>query len=223
LLTAVERLVDDSDSLVAQVAAFEEDVDALGHRTGTLLHRDAVAARVIRAFSNRSAFAGGLTALPAMLLGAGTAVAIVGGSLADMTVMLKHEVEMALCLTHLYGHDIRVEKARWLGYTLAAVNTYEAQSGRNFFVDIAGAQLEAVAKYTPRQLSKLVASAFGKYALLSLSRGFFRAMPLVGVAVSATTNKLMLSSTGWKCVDALERLRLADDDEFESVVDAEVI
>jgi uncharacterized protein (DUF697 family) len=218
----VERLVDDSDSLVTQVEAFKEDVDAFGHPTGGLLHRDATASRIIRSFSNRSAFAGGVTALPGLLVGPGTVIALLGGSLADMTVMLKHEVEMALCLTHLYGHDIREERARWLGYTLVAVNTYEAESGRNFYVDVAGAQLEAIAKYTPRQLSKLVVTTFGKLALLSVSRGFFRIMPLVGVAVSASTNKLLVTAVGWRCVDALERLRSADGDDPE-FVDARVI
>jgi uncharacterized protein (DUF697 family) len=222
LLTAVERLVDDSESLVAQVEAFKEDI-APSHAEESPLFRNAVAERVIRSFSNRSAFAGGVTALPSMLPGGGTLVALLGGSLADMTLMLKHEVEMALCLTHLYGYDIREERPRWLGYTLAAVNTYETRSGRNFFVDMAEAQLEALSKYTPRQLSKLVVTAFGKYALLSISRSLLRILPFVGVAVSASANKLIVNSVGWRCVDALERLRAAEGDDPRSVVDATVI
>jgi uncharacterized protein (DUF697 family) len=224
LLTAVERLVDDSESLVAQVEAFKEDVGpGLQHAEGGPLYLNAVAVRVIRSYSNRSAFAGGVTALPSMLPGGGTLVALLGGSLADMTMMLKHEVEMALCLTHLYGYDIREERARWLGYTLAAVNTYETSSGRNFFIDMAEAQLEALSKYTPRQLSKLVVTAFGKYALLSLSRSLLRVVPFIGVAVSASANKLIVNSVGWRCVDALARLRASEGDDPRSVVDATVI
>lgn len=218
LLSAVERLVDDSETLVAEVEAFKEDVQP----SEGPLHLDAVALRIIQSYSNRSAFAGGLSALPALLPGGGTLLALLGGTLADMTMMLKHEVQMALCLTHLYGYDIREERARWLGYTLAAVNTYEAESGRNFFVDVAEAQLEAVTKYTPRQLTKLVVTAFGKYALFSSSRAFLRALPLVGIAVTASTNKLAMSSVGWRCVDALDRLRHAQAHDPASVVDAEV-
>jgi uncharacterized protein (DUF697 family) len=224
LLTAVERLVDDVDILIAQVEAYAEDVNARGKATGTeRVPLQMVAERIIRSFSNRSAFAGGVTALPSMLPGGGTLLTLVGGSLADMTMMLKHEVELALCLTHLYGHDIREEKMRWLAYTLAAVNTYEVSSGRNFFVDVAEAQLEALSKYTPRQLSKLVITVLGKYALFSASRGLVRAIPFVGIAVSASANKLIVSASGWRCVDALERLRMAEGDEPVTVVDAHVL
>lgn len=219
LLTAVESVVDDCESLVAEVEAFKEDVRPSGGR----LPLDVVAVRIIRSYSNRSAFAGGVTALPGLLPGGGTAVALIGGSLADMMLMLKHEVEMVLCLTHLFGYDIREERARWLGYTLATVNTYEATSGRNFFLDVAEAQLEALNKYTPRQLSKLVITVLGKYALLSSSRAFVRALPVVGVVVSAATNKLVMSSVGWRSVDALHRLRNAEADDPRTVVDAEVL
>jgi uncharacterized protein (DUF697 family) len=224
LLSAVERLVDDSESLVAQVEALREDVDSsLRHPDHGPFYLNALAVRIIRGYSNRSAFSGGVTSLPSMLPGGGTMVALVGGSLADMTMMLKHEVEMALCLTHLYGYDIREERARWLGYTLVAVNTYEAKTGRNFFLDVAEAQLEALTKYTPRQLSKLVVTGFGKYALLSLSRGFLKALPLVGIAVSASANKLIVDAVGWRCVEALDRLRSAEGDDPGSIVDAKVI
>lgn len=223
LLTAVGRLMDDAESLVAQVEAFKEDIADNRYPAGTALYLDAVAERIIQSYSSRSALAGAVAALPSMLPGGGTIAALIGGSLVDMTMMLKHEVEMALCLTHLYGYDVREERARWLGYTLAAVNTYEAHSGRNFFVDMADAQLEALTKYTPRQLSKLVITAFGKYALLSLSRGFLRAMPFVGIVVSASTNKLVVGSVGWRCVDALDRLRSAEGDEPGSLVNAKII
>jgi uncharacterized protein (DUF697 family) len=216
--------VDDPDILIAQVEAFVEDASArgrVGERAGLPLQT--IAERIIRRFSNRSAFAGGVTALPSLLPGGGTAVALIGGSLADMTMMMKYEVELALSLTHLYGYDIREEKGRWLAYTLAAVNTYDVASGRNFFVDMAEAQLEAVSKYTPRQLSKLVITAFGKYVLFSASRSLVRVLPFVGIVVSASANKLIVGSVGWRCVDALDRLRIAEGNEQGSVVDAHVL
>jgi uncharacterized protein (DUF697 family) len=219
LLSAVERLVDDAETLVAEVEALKEDM----RPSEGPLHLDAVAERIIQGYSNRSAFAGGVTALPSLLPGGGTLLALLGGSLADMTLMLKHEVEMALCLTHLYGYDIREERARWLGFTLAAVSTYETNSGRNYFVDLADAQLEALTKYTPRQLSKLAVTVFGKYTLLSTSRTLLRIVPLVGITVSASANKVIMSSVGWRCVNALDRLRNTEAFEPESVVDAEVI
>ena len=221
LLSAVERLVDDCDNLIAQVAAFRAETHP---RTpdAEAGHLVAVASKLISNYSTRSAITGAITAIPGMWVGPGTFVAIVGGSLVDMTLTLKHEVELALCLTHLYGHDIRDERERWLAYILATVTTYEAGSGGNYFVDLASVQLEALRKYTPRQLSKMVVTEMGRCALMRASRGVFRAVPLVGVVVGASANKLLTTSVGWRCVDALARRQVADGPQDNVIVDAKV-
>jgi uncharacterized protein (DUF697 family) len=220
LLTAVERLVDDSDHLIAQVEAIKYGVPDDGRAAER--YRDAIAQRIIKNYSTRSAMAGGVSAMPAILPGAGTAIAV-GGALVDMTLMLKHEVEMVLSLTYLYGHDIRQDDRRWLGYALAGVSTYEATSGRNYFVDLADAEVEALTKYTTRQLSKLVATVLGKVALVSASKSLLRVLPLVGVVVGASTNKVLTHSVGWTCVDALERYLAVAESSNDPIVDAKVV
>jgi uncharacterized protein (DUF697 family) len=219
LLFAVERLVDDSDTLAAQAEAYRSDFFSEADEDDAERLR-AVAERIIASYSTRSAITGGVAAVPAMVPGPGTAVAVVGGSLADMILMLKHEVEMTLCLTHLYGHDIRQDKGRWLAYALAAVNTYEAKSGGSYLEDMTEAQLEALVKYTPRQLSKLAMTALGKLALLSLSKGLVRALPLVGVVVGASANKMLTTAVGRRCTAALARRREAEGRPEEPVVEA---
>jgi uncharacterized protein (DUF697 family) len=221
LLSAVEHLVSDPDTLIAEVEALAESVKpGDGVRDPALL--DVMSRRLIATFSNRSAIAGGLTALPATLPGVGTVVTITGGALVDMALMLRHEVELAMCLTHLYGYDIRDEKQRWLAYLLAGASTYEAKSGRNYFVDLADAQLEAMTLYTPRQLSKIMATVLGKLALLSVSRGFVKGLPFVGIVVGLSANKLLTTNVGWRCVEALERRQNGVHREDEEVVDATV-
>jgi len=219
LLTAVERIVEDCDDLIADVEGIKEEVGSEDLDDEAIL--DKVAERIIATYSTKSAVTGGLTALPALLPGGGTIVALVGGSMVDMTFMLKHEVEMTLCLTYLYGHDIREEKERWLAYVLAAVSTYEAKSGRNYFADLADAQLEALGKYTPRQLSKLAVTVIGRVALVMASKSLVRALPLVGIVVGASANKVITPQVGWRCVQALDRVRGGPRLQ-ESVVDARI-
>jgi uncharacterized protein (DUF697 family) len=202
ILTAVERLVDDCNTLIGRVEAIKASVDVPEQAAD---YREAVAARIIDAYSTRSAIAGGLSALPATLPGPGTGVALIAGSLVDMTLVLKHEVEMAMCLTHLYGFDLRDERERWLAYVIVGVRTCEAESGRNYFSDLLEAQLDALPLYTPRQMFKIAATVFGRLALRSLAGGWSRALPLVGILVSAATNHVMLTKVGWSCVDTLER------------------
>lgn len=221
LLFAVERLVDDSDTLAAQAEAVKGDFFG-GEDEDDGERLRAVAERIIASYSTRSAITGGVAAVPAMVPGPGTVVAVVGGSLADMILMLKHEVEMTLCLTHLYGYDIRQEKGRWLAYALATVHTYEAKSGGSYVEDITEAQLEALVKYTPRQLSKLAMTALGKLALLAVSKNLVRAIPLVGVVVGASANKMLTAAVGRRCVEALARRREANGQPEEPVVEASV-
>ena len=221
LLSAVERLVDDADGLIAEVESVRATIRRMPAERGRTPRRE-VADRLIATYSTRSAIAGGITALPAIVPGAGTLVATVGGSMVDMAWMLKHEVEMALCLTYLYGFDIRDERERWIAYALVAVGTHEARSRSNYFADLAEAQLEAVAKYTPRQLSKLVLTMLGRLAVQRISRGLLRGVPLVGAIVGASANKLVTRSVGRRCVKALERRRRAEREGGGEVIEATI-
>jgi uncharacterized protein (DUF697 family) len=220
LLTAVERLVEDAGNLISHVESLKHAVDPRG-KTDDPDFLELVADRIISNYSTRSAIFGGVTAAPAMIPGVGSMLAVVGGSVVDITFMLKHEVEMAMCLTYLYGRDIRDETHRWLAYALAGIRMYEVQSGRNYFVDLAEAQLEALPKYTPRQLSKLAITAVGKVALLGASKSLVRVVPIVGIVVSASANKLLTTSVGWWCVDALERLNKAQNRDDGTIIEAQ--
>jgi uncharacterized protein (DUF697 family) len=217
LLSAVERLVEDPADLIAHV-------ETLKSANGSIADEDerveAIARQIIDDHSRRAAIAGGITAMPGLLPGGGSLVTLVGGVLADMTFVLKYEVEMILCLSYLYDYDIRADKERWLAYVLAGLRTYGAQDDRNYLTDLLEIQLDTLPKYTPRELFKLAATVLGKIALVKVSRGFVKALPFVGIAVSASTNKFMTSSLGWTCVEALERRRNAEREEGPEAVDA---
>jgi hypothetical protein len=205
LLNAVETIVASSDSIIALVKNEKKQLQARYDNDDKFY--DAVATKLISHYSNKSAIAGGATALPAMMPGAGTLLAFIGGALADMALMLKYEVEMSLALTHLYGFNIRLQHERQLAFLLASVSTYESKSGRNFFVDLAAAEATAVWNYTPRQVGKYLASAMAELALLSAGKGFSRMVPVLGVVVIGSANKLLTTHVGKKCRSELRRRR----------------
>ena len=223
LLSTVERLVDDPDTLIAQVEAYRT---AAGLRPGESAvnsrHRESIARQLIASYSTKSAISGGLTSVPGVLPGVGSAVVLLGGALVDVAFTLKCEVEMILSLTYLYGYDIRDERERWLAYVMAGVRVHEARTGDNYLMDLVEAELDALPRYAPRQLFKLVGSIFGRLALRSASKGLARAIPLVGIVVGASTNKFMTDSVGWWCVDALERRARTPGPDRAPVVDARV-
>jgi hypothetical protein len=203
LLTAVERILDDSENLIALGDRYLASAKAKG--LDGEMARSAAAQEAVRHFSNLSALSGGAASLPALFPGIGSIVAMTGGSLADMGLVLKFEVEMALVLTHLRGFDIRRSEERQLAFLLASVSTYDAKSGRNFFVDVAEAESVALWNYAPRQVSKLLLSVLARLALLQVSKSLVRAVPLVGIAVGSSVNKVLTRKVGLRCIAQLEQ------------------
>ncbi|MBN1208340.1 MAG: hypothetical protein JXB05_26000 [Myxococcaceae bacterium] len=204
LLTAVERIIADTNSLIAlsQQHLSRAQARDLDGEDATL---HAAAEGVVRHFSQRTAITGGLAAAPSLLPGMGSLVSLVGGTLADMGMVLKFEVEMALVLSHLHGFDITRPEERQLAFLMASVGTYDTKSGGNFFVDIARAQGQAIWNYTPREVSKLLLSVMTQIALLKLSRGLLaRALPVVGIAVNSTVNHTLTRRVGARCIRDLQ-------------------
>jgi hypothetical protein len=210
LLTAVERIIASTDSLIAlseehQRKARERN---LGSESATL---DAAAEEVIAHFARRSALSGGLTAAPSLIPGLGSLIASAGGTLADIGLVLKFEVEMALALSHLYGFDITRNEERQIAFLLASVGTYDAQSGGDVLGELsqaARAGKDAMWTYAPREVSKMVLSVMAKIALFKLSKGMLaRALPVVGIAVNSTMNRALTRRVGERCIRDLKTRR----------------
>jgi EcsC family protein len=206
LLTAVERIISDTGSLIALAEEYlgQARKKKLASEAET---REAAAAAVVNYFSTRAAISGGLAAAPALIPGVGTLAAVLGGALADMGFLLKYEVEMALVLSHLHGFDIQKEEERQLAFLLASVGTYDAKSGGNALLDIAQAERIAIWKYAPREVSKMLVSVMTKIALLQLSKSLMRALPLVGIAVGSSMNKVLTTRVGERCIQDLRTRR----------------
>jgi hypothetical protein len=207
LLTAVERIISDTHSLVA---LSEEHLRRARERDlgGEGATREAAAEEVVRHFSTRTAITGGLAAAPSLIPGVGSLVAAVGGTLADIGMVLKYEVEMALVLSHLYGFDITRPAERQIAFLLASVSTYDEQSGGNFVTEVARAGGDALWNYAPREVSKMLLSVMTKLALLKLSRGLLaRALPVVGIAVGSTMNRVLTRRVGARCIRDLKTRR----------------
>ncbi|HYV47571.1 MAG TPA: EcsC family protein [Myxococcaceae bacterium] len=200
LLTAVERLVMSNDHLRELVGACVKRARDRGPED----LRKAAGDEIVRHFSNRAALVGGATALPGLIPGAGTAVAI-GGVLADMTMLLKLEVEMALALTHHYGFDVEEEEERQLAFLLASVATHDTHTGKSFFKDVVKVEGTAIWNYAPRQVGQFILNSL--VILLAFTFGWrsvLRAIPVIGIGIGVGANKLLTRKVGKRCMSDLE-------------------
>src|SRR5437773_1408376 len=98
LLTAVERLVASNASIIATVDGVQASLKSTNAELKGPELRRATAEALVKQYSDRAAIAGGASALPALIPGWGSLVAAVGGTFAELTLLLKWEVEMALAL-----------------------------------------------------------------------------------------------------------------------------
>lgn len=198
LLTAVERLVSKNASLRATVAEARA-------RVGTK-DIDTVGAELIRTFSNRAAIAGGAAGLPSLIPGIGSLVAGVAGVFAELAYLLKTEVELCLTLSHLYGFDIDEPRERQLAFLMASVGTSQGSKG-NVVGDLFKAEGVAIWNYAPRQLARMVLKAMSALALARLWAGLLRMVPLVGIGVGATMNKVLTQRVGARVMRDLKTRR----------------
>lgn len=208
VLKAVESLVDDKDKIIAiakkmkrrvlfsadEAEEGELDEKTLFMRTG---------AEIISHYANRACISGGVSGLPAVLPGIGSLIGFVGAAAMDLVYMLKYEVEMCLCLFHIAGFDITQERIRKLAITLVTVASSDILRTKNKDVDAVALVGAAFWNYSLRQLSRHLVTTISGILVSSLSRQFVRALPVLGVVVGATVNKVMLRRTGNACLDAL--------------------
>ena len=80
---------------------------------------EAVSRAIVRRYARLTAGSGGLTALSGVIPGVGTLAAMVGGGLADVTVTMKLQADMAMCLAAAAGWDLTGEDARHLSFLMA--------------------------------------------------------------------------------------------------------
>jgi hypothetical protein len=198
LLQAVERLMEDPEELISRTEVF---LRAAGERAGAapVDSRAAAARLVIGSYAARSAATGALAALPALLPGPGMLVAALAGTFVDIALMLKHEVEMSLCLAHLCGFDIADREQRRKVLLLTSLRVSEVQAGGNFLLDLAVAEMDAIVAYTPRQLAKVLASVLTRLALRATSRVSLRIVPVVGVVACGLMNRWFTREVGRRC------------------------
>jgi len=209
LYSAVDSLVATNEFLMSEVDLHRGRVQRCGFDTEAAW-RTEVAEQLVRTFARRSAFSGGATALPAIMPGVGTAIAV-GGALADVTLILKYEVEMALALAWHYGFDIRQPNERQLAFLLASVQSYDRPSGGSAVGDAISIEASAIWNYAPRRIGKAIATVLGAIALRAASRSALRLIPFVGVAVGAGMNRALTLRTGRACAVELAARRAAVD------------
>ena len=166
--------------------------------------RTLVIKKVIGRYSRLAATSGGVTSLAGIVPGVGTAVTMIGGGLADVSICMKLQIDMTMCLAIAINGKITNEDAKHMSFVIALAGTLEkfgTKAGQNTVskaaVKVASSYLTGATLITIKQLAKQVGIEFTKRAAV-------KAIPFgIGVVVGSSANYILTRYVGALARDVL--------------------
>jgi hypothetical protein len=165
-----------------------------------------IAATLIGRYSRLSAAAGAATALPGVIPGIGTAVAVIGGGVADAAVALKLQVDMCMCLVEIYETELGAEDKKHLAFTLALAGSLEQMltgGGKAAVMKIAE---KLVYQYLKGPTLVTIKQLFKRVTITFTQKGMAKAAPAgIGVVFGGSANYVLTTVVGKVAVAVLAK------------------
>ena len=179
------------------VHQYEAHARATNPRATAASIRKHVTDKIIRRYSRMTAFSGGATSLTGVVPGLGTAIAMAGGGLADISICMKLQVDMTMCLAIAINDKLTNEDAKHMSFVVALAGSLEKfgseaakKTTSKAAVNIVSRYLKGATLQTIRQLFKLVGIKFTQRAAI-------KAIPFgAGVVIGATANYYLTQYVG---------------------------
>lgn len=156
-----------------------------------------IAATIIGRYSKFSAATGAATAIPSVVPGVGTAVAVLGGGVTDLALTMKIQIDMCMCLVELYNTDLSNEDKKHLAFVLALAGSVEqllTTGGKAAILKIAQ---KLVLQYLKGPALLTIKELFKRVAITFTQKAAAKAIPAgIGVAFSGATNYALTTVVG---------------------------
>ncbi|TFW34310.1 EcsC family protein [Pseudomonas putida] len=176
---------------------------------------DTVVDKIISRYSKLAATSGAATALPGVIPGIGTAVSAVGGGLADISVCMKLQIDMTMCLAVAINGKMSNEDAKHMSYIIALYGSLE-QMGTTGTTRIASkAGVRMVKKYLTGPVLHVIKDLFKKIGITFTQKAAAKVIPFgIGVVVGGTANYALTKYVGKTARDTF-RLSLKEEGVME--------
>ena len=172
----------------------------------SLEDKSRIASKIISRYALLSAGAGAVTALPGVIPGFGTAVAVLGGGAADLAASLKLQIDMCMCLVEIYQAELSGEDKKHLGFTLALAGSAEQMLANGGKVAVEKVAAKLVFQYIRGPVLVTIKQLFKKVAINFTQRAMAKVVPLgIGVAFSAGANYALTTMVGKIAVAVLAK------------------
>lgn len=159
--------------------------------------KNLVADKIIKRYSSLAATSGGVTSLAGVIPGIGTAFSMVGGGLADVSLSMKFQIDMTMCLAIALKDNLANEDAKHMSFIIALCGTLEkagvaggAKIASKAGVKMVDQYLKGATLVFIKELFKAVGITFTKSATI-------KAIPFgVGVVLGSSAGYAMSQYVG---------------------------
>lgn len=165
---------------------------------------DIVLEKIIDRYAMLSAASGGTTSLAGIIPGVGTAASMVGGSMADMSLCIKFQIDMTMCLAIAINNKLSNADAKHLSYIIGLAGTIEQATSKGAARVASKAGVRIVERYLTGAALLTIKELFKRVGILFTRTALVKAIPFgVGVVVGAGTNYALTRFVGNAAVKAL--------------------
>lgn len=207
LQKAVESIAISPEAATALVDGYRASFEGRFKRSPeTVQDKRRIATKVIGRYAALSAASGAITALPSVIPGVGTAVAIIGGGAADLAVALKLQIDMCMCLVEVFETELTGEDKKHLAFVLALAGSAEQMLAKGGKAAVQKIAQKLVYQYLRGPALVTIKELFKRVSITFTQKAMAKAIPAgVGVALSGTTNYVLTTMVGKVAVAVLAK------------------
>lgn len=159
--------------------------------------KDMAAKKIIKKFSDRAGFWGGATALTGVIPGLGTVIASIGGSAADIALLMKYQVEMVMEIATVYNYDITQEEIKNQCLIITGLAVISSTGKKTIGETTSKTFIKIVEQYIRGATLQTVKQVFKAVGVNLTRRFLIKIIPFgVGVLIGSTLNKILTIQVG---------------------------
>ncbi len=197
LMKMVEAVAINPENARILVAQYEAQAKKLQPKASDSAIQKIVTDKVIERYCRLAATSGAVTALPGVIPGAGTALALVGGGMVDVTACMKLQIDMTMCLAMSINKNLSNEDAKHMSFIIALVGSLEKMgvAGASNVASKAGVKM--VKHYLSGTTLKFIKKLFEKVGIAFTQKAAIKAIPLgFGAIIAGTANYALTQYVG---------------------------
>lgn len=157
----------------------------------------AVTDKLIKRYSKLAATSGAATAVPGAIPGAGTAVALIGGGLTDVTICMKLQIDMTMCLAVAINKGLSNEDAKHMSFIVALAGSLEEMGKAGVTKVASKAGVKMVRQYLTGATLTAIKEFFKKIGIAFARKSLEKAIPFgVGIIIGGTANYALTRYVG---------------------------